>query len=330
MKRITFLLIVATFLVQCAPQPYPFVEGVSQDLAKTRSEQIKELSYNLDFHIPANIDSLCAGTVKIEFRLTHTKHPIVIDFRAPAEQIKKVTANSKRSTLYTIKNGHIIIPTEQFTGPEIAVSIDFESTNTALNRNKEYLYTLFVPDRASTAFPCFDQPDLKGTFKLNLNIPNDWTAVSNSPLYEKEQKENQPTYQFKPTAPISTYLFSFVAGKFNVINKQQGEKTIRLFHREKDTERIAVNQEKIFKLQFESLKWLEKYTNYKHPFAKLDIIAIPSFQYSGMEHPGAILYRAEKLFISDDASVRQQMARANLISHETAHLWFGDLVTMAW
>jgi aminopeptidase N len=330
MKRIIFLLIVTTLLVQCAPQPYPFAEGVSRDLAKKRSEQIKKLSYNLDYRIPANIDSLCTGTVKIEFVLTHTDHPIVIDFRAPEKQIKRVTANSKKSILYTIQNGHIIIPSEQFASSDIAITIDFESTNTALNRNKEYLYTLFVPDRASTAFPCFDQPDIKATYQLNLHIPNDWTAVSNSPSSGITQTKNHTTYQFKPTAPISTYLFSFVAGKFNVITKQQGDKTIRLFHREKDAERIAINQEKIFKLQFESLKWLENYTNYKHPFAKLDIVAIPSFQYSGMEHPGAILYRAEKLFLSDDASVRQHMDRANLISHETAHLWFGDLVTMEW
>ena len=79
-----------------------------------------------------------------------------------------------------------------------------------------------------------------------------------------------------------------------------------------------------------SVDWMEKYTGIKQPFGKYDFIAIPSFQYGGMEHPGAILYNAQRLILDESATQEDELNRANLIAHETAHLWFGDLVTMKW
>jgi len=75
---------------------------------------------------------------------------------------------------------------------------------------------------------------------------------------------------------------------------------------------------------------MEEYTEINYPFNKLDFIAIPNFQYSGMEHSGAILYRAEKLFLDKTATINQLYDRSNVIAHETSHMWFGDLVTMRW
>lgn len=330
MKKIVTLLAIALFVVQCTPKRHQYSQGVSKELAQRRKTQIADLSYKLNLTIPKSIDSLCSGSVNISCKLLHKNHPLVIDFRAPEDHILSIQANTKRAPLYSIKNGHIQLPVNQFRDSSVSVTIKFKATNTGLNRNKEYLYTLFVPDRASTAFPCFDQPDLKATYHLQLTTPKNWKAVSNGSLLNKKQKTQTTAYTFEPTAPISTYLFSFVAGKFNILTQQKGERTLRLFHREEDSTRIRLNRDKIFKLQFEALTWMENYTHFEHPFSKLDMIAIPSFQYSGMEHPGAILYRAEKLFLPAEASVQQEMDRANLISHETAHLWFGDLVTMKW
>ncbi|MCK7496004.1 MAG: hypothetical protein MZW92_37410 [Comamonadaceae bacterium] len=103
-----------------------------------------------------------------------------------------------------------------------------------------------------------------------------------------------------------------------------------MYHRESDSLKVLRNQQKIFDLHFSSIEWLEKYTNIPYPFQKFDFVVIPSFQYSGMEHPGAILYRDSKLFLDESAGIRDELSRANLIAHETAHIWFGDLVTMKW
>nr|WP_255447789.1 M1 family aminopeptidase [Ancylomarina sp. 16SWW S1-10-2] len=103
-----------------------------------------------------------------------------------------------------------------------------------------------------------------------------------------------------------------------------------MYHRETDPEKLANNTDAIFKLLFQSLDWLEEYTDVPYPFAKYDFIVIPSFQYGGMEHTGATLYNASKMFLDKDATKSSLLSRANLIAHETSHMWFGDLVTMKW
>ena len=80
----------------------------------------------------------------------------------------------------------------------------------------------------------------------------------------------------------------------------------------------------------QALDWLESYTSRKFPFEKLDFVLIPSFQFSGMEHRGAIYYNAPAILLDKTATQQQHLSRANLIAHETAHMWFGDLVTMKW
>jgi aminopeptidase N len=103
-----------------------------------------------------------------------------------------------------------------------------------------------------------------------------------------------------------------------------------MYHRETDTEKVAQNRNEVFDLHASALEWLEEYTGLPYPFDKFDFVLIPSFQYGGMEHAGAILYRASRLLLEETATQSARLGRAGLISHETAHMWFGDLVTMNW
>jgi aminopeptidase N len=103
-----------------------------------------------------------------------------------------------------------------------------------------------------------------------------------------------------------------------------------MYHRENDCLKVARNLDAIFSSHFKSLNWLKEFTSIDYPFGKLDIILIPDFQYSGMEHPGAIYYRDSRLFLDEKPSITQKLGQANLIAHEVSHQWFGDLVTMRW
>ncbi|HAN79665.1 MAG TPA: hypothetical protein DCQ31_18835, partial [Bacteroidales bacterium] len=102
------------------------------------------------------------------------------------------------------------------------------------------------------------------------------------------------------------------------------------FHRETDTSLVAENIDELFELHHKAVKFLEDYTGIMEPFGDFEFTIIPAFQYSGMEHPGNIYYRDSKLFLPKGATESDIMSRASLIAHETAHLWFGDLVTMRW
>jgi aminopeptidase N len=105
---------------------------------------------------------------------------------------------------------------------------------------------------------------------------------------------------------------------------------MRLFHRETDRAKIERNKAEIFRLHEQALDWMERYTGIAYPFGKLDFMALPSFQFGGMEHAGAISYKSPSLFLEESATQAQLLGRASVIAHETAHMWFGDLVTMRW
>ncbi|MGV8091362.1 MAG: M1 family aminopeptidase [Mangrovibacterium sp.] len=97
--------------------------------------------------------------------------------------------------------------------------------------------------------------------------------------------------------PLPTYLFAFSAGKFDTISRSRNGHSYTLYHRETDTLKVKSNVEEIFKLLFLSIDQIEAYTGIPLPFPKYDLVAVPSFQYSGMEHPGAVLYRSASLFL---------------------------------
>lgn len=307
-----------------------FEDGVNIKLAKLRETQLNNIKYYLSLNIPDKTDENVLGTETIIFDFKNIDNlPLLLDFRNPESYIKKVEVNNS-DLKYKFENEHIIIPAKRLNLGQNTIKIEFIAGNRALNRNDEYLYTLFVPDRACTAFPCFDQPSLKATFKPEIFVPKGWIAVSNSEIIEQNNTEDKEHFVFDSSEPISTYLFSFVAGKFKIISKEFEDRIINFYHREDDQEKIDRNIDRLFDLKYSSLKWLEEYTQIKYPFKKLDFIAIPSFQYSGMEHPGAVLYRDSKMFLDETATIRDELDRANLIAHETAHMWFGDLVTMEW
>jgi len=327
----SFLVLIAFLFASCSSntKEISIEAGVAKTMAEFRKANISNLKYQLSFEIPEAREDIIPGANKISFDLQSTAQDLQIDFREDSNAIHKVICNGKTSN-YRFELEHIIIPKEELLKGQNEIDIEFTTGNSSLNRNDEFLYTLFVPDRARTAFPCFDQPDLKAAFQLNLTVPKEWKVVANGKLESKIEEGEQSHYSFLTTKPLPTYLFSFVAGKFETVTREHKGREHTMYHRETDPEKLADNTDEIFRLLFQSLDWLEEYTDIPYPFAKYDIVVIPSFQYGGMEHTGATLYNDSKLFLDKNATNNNTLYRANLIAHETAHMWFGDLVTMKW
>jgi aminopeptidase N len=304
--------------------------GVALALAEYRATAISDLHYDLQLTIPESPQEAARGTVVLRFTLENTSQPLVLDFRAPPDHVLSVMLNG-RSVEYFHPQDHIVIPTRALSRGEQTITVVFRSTEAALNRQSGFMYALFVPDRASTAFPVFEQPDLKARFTLTLTVPSAWEAISNSsPLSRKTLGNSQHQIRFAETAVQSTYLFTFAAGRFQIDTAERNGRMLTMYHRETDVEKLQRNREAIFDLHATALAWLEDYTGIPYPFDKFAFFAVPAFQFGGMEHPGAVWYRAESLFLDPSASRTQELGRASLIAHETAHMWFGDLVTMRW
>ena len=303
--------------ISCCNTASHYDSGVSWELAEWRKATIKNLRYELRFDL---VDNIGSATLLFE---VEKPQKIVIDFRN-TELVRSVEGMS-----YSLKNEHIVIPKSEIKSGENRVVVEFDIDNQSLNRQEKFLYTLLVPDRARTLFPCFDQPNLKASYSLTLRTPKNWVAVSNTSVESEEVGEDSRTIKFRPTEPLSTYLFSFVAGELQKRTYDDGRHTFTAYYRESDPKRLE-QLDTIFEQVASSLDWLEEYTGIKYPFAKYDLIILPGFQYGGMEHTGATLYNDTQMFLSENPTLDEELRRTKLITHETAHMWFGDYVTMAW
>ena len=285
--------------------------GISETLARERASRVSNLRYDLSFSIPRNKADVIKGHEVITFTLSDASAPLALDFAHEP-------------------GGHLVYPASALHAGENRLVIDFDAGAAPLNRNDDFLYTIFVPARAHETFPCFDQPDLKARWTLSLEVPEGWEALGNGAETSKTSRDGRTRIAFAETQPLSTYLFAFAAGKFSIERAERGGRVMRMFHRETDAAKVARNREAIFDLHAAAIDWMQRYTGIPYPFGKFDFLLVPAFQFGGMEHAGAIFYNASGLLLDPSATQNDLLNRASVISHETAHMWFGDLVTMRW
>ena len=312
-------LVMLVSLFEVNAQNHRYDAGVSRELAEWRKATIKDVVYTLHFDLEED-----RGETTINFNLDAPQE-VIVDLRN-TDLVRDIMCGSKSiKHQCTLANEHIVIPASATTKGSNAFAITFAVDNQSLNRKPDFLYTLLVPDRARTLFPCFDQPDMKAVYQLSLTLPEGWVAVSNTAVSHMEGN----TVVFAPTEPLSTYLFSFVAGEFFSRTYDDGNHRFTAYYRETDPKRLA-QLDTIFEQVAASLEWLEEYTGIDYPFAKYDLIMLPGFQYGGMEHTGATLYNDSQMFLGENPTLDEELRRMQLIAHETAHMWFGDYVTMEW
>ncbi|WP_397447524.1 M1 family metallopeptidase [Polaribacter sp. R77954] len=305
-------------------------KGVSYELANYRKQHITDVVYDLHFKIPKNKSETIPSRLELVFKLNSLEKPVLLDFNEDESKLTAIKINGDKA-FFNCKEEHIVLDNKtQLVLGKNTVEIFFDAGEKSLNRNDEFLYTLLVPDRASTLFPCFDQPDLKANYNLKITAPKDWKVLTGAFEESSLELDGFVEYTFATTDLMSTYLFSFVAGKFKEETKNPGAFDMRFLYRENDKAKIDESLDKIFKIHQNALDYLESYTDEKFPFQKMDFTTIPAFQYGGMEHVGAIQYKESSLFLDKNATQNQLLRRAKLIAHETSHMWFGDFVTMKW
>ena len=315
MKNIKILLMAALSMVVLNTHAQMLAKGVSKELADHRKANISNVVYDLTFNIPSSPDQKVTGKAIIRFDLK-VREDLVLDFQGDYDgtcyYFTGKKENKRRAVEAPYQNEHIIIPMKALKEGKNKIELNFTSLDKALNRNEDYMYTLFVPDLARSVFPCFDQPDLRAVFVTTLNAPSGWKTMTSDNVCQ-----------------LPTYLYSFVAGKFEEKTGSREGKPIRALYRETDPAKVA-QLDKVFDEIGQSLKWMEGYTSIACPFQEFGFVILPSYQFGGMEHPGAIQLSDRRIFLEKHATQEDELARMELIAHETAHLWFGDLVSLKW
>ncbi|MGB9002200.1 MAG: M1 family metallopeptidase [Nitrosotalea sp.] len=194
-------------------------------------------------------------------------------------------------------------------------------------KEKYLATTQFEAADARRAFPCWDEPEDKATFDVSLIVDKNLTALSNMPVVSKKKLDKKTSFRFDTTPVMSTYLLYLAVGEFEFLQGKLGKTLVRIVTTQgkKEQGKMAL----VFTKQF--LSYFQKYFKISYPLPKLDMIAIPDFASGAMENWGAITFRETVLLYDPKTSSTDTMQHiAEVIAHEIAHQWFGNLVTMKW
>ncbi len=178
------------------------------------------------------------------------------------------------------------------------------------------------------AFPCWDEPEFKAVFGVTLDVETGLTAISNGPEVERQEVDGRTVIRFADTMVMSSYLVAFVVGRLETSETiDVNGIPLRVVH--------VPGKGHLTEFGLDvgafSLRWFEEYYGIKYPSDKVDLVALPDFSAGAMENLGCITFR-ENLLLLDPATSTQNEREvvADVVSHELAHMWFGDLVTMRW
>jgi aminopeptidase N len=301
--------------------------GVSHALAIARAARVSDIHYRLSFAIKEHADAV-AGTETVTFD-SKSAGDLVIDYRDGAIESAALNGHAIATDL---KNGHLNLSVAAGRNTlRLTFTSNAAPAGKAITRyedkddGSEYLYTLFVPMDASMAFPCFDQPDLKARFTLELEHPAGWTAIGNTTPVSTGATHTG----FAETRPISTYLFAFAAGPFVAVRAANAaEPTV--YVRKSQKKRAQEEAPQVQQMAARGIVYFSEYFAQPFPFPKYDLVLIPGFPFGGMEHAGATFLNEDSVLFRSMPTANDYSRRNTLVLHETCHQWFGDLVTMRW
>ncbi len=196
-------------------------------------------------------------------------------------------------------------------------------------KGRNYAGSQMEATDARRAFPSFDEPALKASFAITLIVDQGDTAISNGRIVSDTPGPgaDKHTLKFSPTPKISSYLVALAVGDYQCLEGAADGVPIR----------ICATPDKVHLGKFalraaeQQVAWFNRYFGIPHPFEKLDVLALPDFEAGAMENAGAVFYRESVLLLDEErASLNLKKTVAEILSHEIAHMWFGDLVTMKW
>jgi alanyl aminopeptidase len=239
--------------------------------------------------------------------LTVTSHEYEIQ-HAKANQ--NITANR-----YTL---HIVFDGKFNTTSDGMYLSKFEGLN--------YVFTQFEDMYARRAFPSFDEPGFKIPYQVTIMSPEKHTVLSNTLVKKRTLKDGWQTVEFNKTKPMPSYLVALAVGEldsYDIPNLSVPGKIYTPKGQAQRTKFAARNTARI-------LQNLESYFGSPYPYEKLDFIAVPNFTFGAMENAGLVTYRSSLLLLEDEPRLAEQSSTLNVIAHELAHMWYGNLVTMAW
>lgn len=346
MKTLLLAIVSLSVLVSCSemgtrssPSLLPTIErqvseSLYEEYAVMRAAQVRDVNYQLSVKLDSDSETFSAVN-QINFKLAKDNaNDLTIDFEKG--DIKSLTVNGKPISV-DFKEFFITVKNEYLKFGNNTILIDYErpysTDGSGLHRFKDpkdgnvYLYSNFEPYSANRFFPHFDQPDLKSTYTLTVEAPKDWVVITAIRESQIESLGDRQIWTFPESAKFSSYVFSLHAGNYAVWEDEAEGVPLRLFSRQ--SLKKYVKKDEWFIPTKQSLKFFNEYFDLDYPFLKYDQVIAPDFNSVAMENVAAVTFN-ESFIRRGEKSTAEKMRLANVIAHEMAHMWFGNLVTMRW
>ena len=309
--------------------------NISRSEALERSEHLAVDSYNVFLDVSGTGDTFIAKST-VKFSCKTPGYNTFID--AVALRIISATLNGQSVDTSTF-DGQTLFINNLAAENELTIEAEVAYSNTGEGLQKSvdpadneiYLYSQGETAHIRKMYPCFDQPDLKATFTLSVLAPSHWEVLSNNPVGSSRVEGPNTFWEFTTTPRISTYITALVAGPYHHVHDEYvGEKVVPLGIYCRKSLAESLDPEEIFQNTKEGFAYFEKIFGLAYPFEKYDQVAVVDFNWGAMENAGVVTFREEVLVFRSRVTDRNRQARAHVILHEMAHMWFGNMVTMFW
>ena len=320
-------------------------KNLSRDEAQQRAGVVGVEGYRVHLDVTSAPDPAAAvfrSTTTVVFRCPVPGSGTFVDLLAP--HVRSVTLNGRALDVAEVFDGARIALDGLAAHNELTVEADcaYSRTGEGLHRfvdpadGETYLYTHFEPADARRVFANFEQPDLKAPFTFSVTAPAAWDVYANAVAEDVTADGPARTWRFAPTKPISTYLTAVVAGPYHVArdhySRELPDGTVLEIPLAATCRRSLAphfDSDEIFTVTKQGLDFFHDEFDYPYPFGKYDQCFVPEYNIGAMENPGCVTFREEYVFRSKVTEAAYE-GRANVVLHEMAHMWFGDLVTMQW
>lgn len=327
---------VVFFLASCLVPVSAQKDNQTQVFAAARAARVSNVQYEMTFDLSRGSDTY-TGSVDIMFDLVDGDEDLRIDFSGPEITSLAIDSTTVDEIQYDREEGALVLPTAMLTGNTTLVQIAFVGafTNAGAGFHRfvdpvdglEYHYTDFQPYDAHRMFPCFDQPDIKASYQIQVLAPADWTVVTNASAIRHMAEGDRRRTFFAKTNPFSTYLFHLSAGAYASFYDPSFRYPLGIYCRQSLAEHV--DAERFFEATRKGFDFFEDYFDFPYPFEKYDQIFVPEFNAGAMENVAAVTW-TEGFIFRRKPTQQQHLYRDMVNYHEMAHMWFGDIVTLKW
>ncbi|MEY9967268.1 aminopeptidase N [Streptacidiphilus sp. MAP12-16] len=325
--------------------------NLTRDEARERARILSVDGYEVHLDLRSAVQPVAEGQgagrfgsrTVLRFRCSEPGADSFADLLAPA--VRSVVLNGRELDPAEVFDGSRIALAGLAETNELVVEADcaYSRSGEGLHRftdpvdGETYLYTQYEPADARRVFATFEQPDLKAPFTFTVTAPAHWAVFSNSPTGgDPKTTDDGLIWEFTPTPRIASYITAVVAGPYHV-DRDHYSRVLA------DGRRLEIplgamcrrslaqhfDSDEIFTVTKQGLDFFHDEFDYPYPFGKYDQAFVPEYNLGAMENPGCLTFREEYVFRSKVTEAAYE-GRANVILHEMAHMWFGNLVTMQW